>query len=131
MPIAGMAAAKSAIETAKFVANAVREYDKVDLKLKAVELTQQITELALENSELHQTISDLRKELETMKKRFGMRGKLFARDNVYYMTVEGVDDGPYCTRCFDVDGILVRMMQSRPDDGIIWKECPHCSILKK
>ena len=122
--------AKTAVDSAKSVMKLANEYDKVDLKLKAVELTQQVTELALDNSQLQQTISELQSDIAKLNNRLKIRDELRHDGNVYKRKLtDGKEDGSFCTRCFDVDGILVRVHWSEIY-GALCFNCPHCDVLK-
>jgi len=116
--------ATQAIGTAKLVATAVKEYDKIELKLQAVELVNQVQELAMENMELRQ-------QVQTLNDRLKLRAELYSQGNRYFRNKpEGTPDGPFCTRCFDVDGLLVLMHLTERMSGPDSYECPNCIILR-
>jgi hypothetical protein len=118
---AALSLGKGAMDSAKAVMRLAGEYDKIDLKMKAVELAQQVTELAQENM-------DLRQQLRTIQDSQKIRDDLIVLNHAYYRKLDsGRQDGPFCTRCFDVEGLLVRtvLMNVGPP------RCENCIIKAK
>lgn len=107
----------SAIEAAKTVASLAQEYGKMDLYQKTVELMAQVTDLAAENF-------DLKTELVDLKAKMQLQEEVVFHDNHYWRKSANGEDGPFCTRCWDVEGRLVRGLPGHDDF-----ECPACRIL--
>jgi len=133
--MAAISSAKAALDLAKTMTSVAGELGKVDLKLKAAELTQkiteltqQVTELALVNSDLQQQIIEGKQAFTKLEDRLKVRDELICNGLDYSRKKsDGTIDGPFCTRCYDVDGILVRL----PGDNSFGQmKCPQCHILK-
>ena len=74
----------------------------VEAQEKIMELREYIIALKEENIELRDKISKL-ESAENIKR------NLEFRDGRYYLKKEGVEDGPYCQRCWDADEKLIRL----------------------
>ena len=129
-----VAGVKNAFDLAKTVASVANELNQVDLKMKSAELTkmvgdlvQQVTELALDNSQLKLQVSEQKQAYAALQDRLKIRDQLIHRNNLYYLPkTDGKEDGAFCTRCFDVDGILVHVV----DIGYGQWSCMNCNVLR-
>ena len=92
------------VETVKEVAGLIQKYDNVDLIKRVVELQQQVYDLVNEN--------------RVLKEHLATRDQLVFRKNAYWKG----DDGPLCSRCWDAEGIPVRMTVRVGYDPA----CPKC-----
>lgn len=118
----------TAIDGAKAVAKLAQEYGKMDLYQQAVDLMSQVTEQ-------QQQIMSLTDENARLKEEARIRNQVVFQRNAYWMPVprenqSDVSDmvGPFCSRCFDVNGKLVRMHdthQTAPKVGNVFR-CPEC-----
>lgn len=113
----------NALEGAKAVAKLAQEYGKMDLYQQAVDLMAKVTELAQENYELKMERNELRAKLD-------LRDSLVPRGNEYFLAKDGREDGPFCMRCYDSQGKLIRKYDvanilGKPSG----KRCPECSHL--
>jgi hypothetical protein len=112
-----VSAGKMALDSARAVAKLAGEYDKIDLKLKAIELTTLVTELAQENM-------DLREEVKGLKSYLEIKDVLISKDNHYWRQLpDGKEDGPFCFRCFDTHR---RLNRCHTQAG--YTICGQCSI---
>ncbi len=92
----------SIISNAKEIADLVKKLGNVDLYRKIVELEGEIIELTGENHALVGRVRELEQALKTKE-------SLVFLNNVYWLEDEETKDGPYCQRCYDADGKLVRL----------------------
>jgi hypothetical protein len=130
--------AKSSLDLVKSVQSLVKDSGKAelrekttDLTQKIADLTQQVTELVLLNSDLHGKLLESKQEMATLQDRLKLRDELVPSGNVYKRKLpDGKEDGPFCTRCADVDGTLVRVITGQRSNGEKTFHCPHCSVLK-
>jgi hypothetical protein len=104
-----------AIETAKQVAEAVREFDKIELREKAIQLVGQVEALTGENVTLKAKIRELEDYAAT-------KATLVFRDSAYWVGDTSAkpfapSDGPFCSKCFD------------RHDGLVRLHCGHGSFL--
>ena len=74
----------------------------VDLRLMAAGLKADMGELRAENAELRESV-------RALKQKADIRSKVEMRNGLYYLgePMQGYGEGPFCTVCLDVDGILV------------------------
>jgi hypothetical protein len=99
-------------ETARDIAGLIQQLGNLDLSKRIVDLQSQIIDLVEENH-------GLRDEIRQLKDRAAIRGKLAVRKNSYWLD----DDGPFCTRCWDAENLLIRL---RIQTGYV-PHCPKCN----
>ena len=92
----------SIISNAKEIADLVKKLGNVDLYRKIVELEGEIIELSGQNNQLVEKTRELEQALKIKE------GLVFLK-SVYWLEDEESRDGPYCQRCYDVTGKLVRL----------------------
>ncbi|HSL22953.1 MAG TPA: hypothetical protein VK886_15580 [Vicinamibacterales bacterium] len=102
------------IDTVKDVALLVQKLDNMDLLKRMVELQEQVFELVNENREIREQNRVLSEKLMT-------REQMSFRKNSYWRG----EEGPFCSRCFDAEGLAVRMLKQ---PGYLPK-CPKCDTL--
>lgn len=106
----------SMIETVKEIAVLVQKADNVELLQRVLELQGQILELLEENHQLKARVRELEETAETDE-------ALVFENGIYWLEVEGGErDGPFCSKCWDVDQMLVRLQQL--SGGSLY--CPGC-----
>lgn len=88
----------------------------VQAQEKIMELREVHLQLREENLELQERIKELEEQL-------GIKGKMTFDGSVYWLRGDDTTDGPYCQRCFDRDGIPIRLQ----DYGNSWycKDCKN------
>ncbi len=113
--------AKKALEVSKKMKSAELQSIIADLMSHAADLKCQLADLKTENAKLIE-------EIAAIKKQQDIRSKLEKRDNYYYLKeqVDGYAEGPYCTRCNDVDNKLVIMHMNYSLNCFF---CPQCEPL--
>ncbi|OAK72677.1 hypothetical protein [Lederbergia galactosidilytica] len=90
--------------------------ENLELISKLIDLQSQAYEILDENREL-------RLELERFKRQDELASYLSYEEDVYYRKDD--NSGPYCSRCWDVGNMLVRLPISEHVDG--WKGlCKEC-----
>jgi hypothetical protein len=97
------------IETATDLAKLVQKIGNIEVYEKVISLQSQVMELVALNMAMKEEIEPLKKTVESLRDKSEVRKALKHRGAGYYRTVEGRDDGPFCTVCWDVDERLVRM----------------------
>jgi uncharacterized coiled-coil protein SlyX len=115
----------NAITTTKQIYDAGHELDKAHLKLKSAEQIDALTQAKLTLSEAQETIARKDKEIATLRENF-RRSKedlIESRGYLYRKASDGTPEGlPYCQRCLEVDGMLVRCAELRGTEA----RCPQC-----
>jgi len=92
------------IDTMKDVAGLIQKIDNMELRRRAVELQQQVYDLVTEN--------------RALKDRLATRDQLTFRKDSYWKG----DEGPFCSRCWDGESVLVRL---HTQQGFT-PRCPKC-----
>jgi len=104
----------------KSVGKALQEAGKI-------EQYQQILETQEKLLEMQKRIFELENENKKLKENRRVRESLILRADVYFLPKsDGTEDGPFCTKCFDVDVNLVRVHSNEDGGGYGW--CPNCKV---
>ena len=93
-----------------------------DLKIK-------INDLYGENIKLKEENYELKKKLDKLAEESKVQSKLIHENNHYFVRSEKEKDGPFCTKCWDVDHKLVRLHVGNKNNGIQYFTCPNCKNL--
>ena len=99
----------SIISNAKEIADLVKKIGNVDLYRRIVDLEGEIVELSGQNHSLKEQIAALAQKLK-------LRAQLKFAEGMYWLIDGENKDGPFCQRCYDADGKLVRL-HPRTADG--------------
>ena len=104
------------IDTLKDAVTLVQKADNIELTKKIIALQADVMAVFEENRSLKEKVSGLEGALE-------LKGKMqFDRDAYWMGDGRTENDGPYCSRCYDVDSKPVRMV-SRYNDFF---KCTQC-----
>ena len=104
------------IDTLKDVVTLVQKADNIELTKKIIGLQTDILAMTEENRSLRDKVSKLEAALD-------LRGKMHFEKDAYWMGDGRTEkDGPYCPRCYDIDGRPVRMTLGYDD----FFRCPQC-----
>lgn len=112
------------IEDVKEVVALSQQVNNVDLYRKLVDLQLEVMTLTEQLKQKDTVISQL-------KTAFALKGKFVCKDSGYYLTDENgeIMDGPFCTKCFEVDQIQCRLVrQATPGHGRDTVQCPRCKV---
>lgn len=111
-----------AVGTIKTIVGVVRDAGRLDLTQQVIDLQQTLLELLAENTDLATRNLELQKKAQQLQSVLDSQEQ-FVFDRDAYWRVEGEStDGPFCSKCFDVDAKTVRMHKAH--DG--FSLCPHC-----
>jgi hypothetical protein len=95
-----------------------------NLSLEMAETKVRLGEQLEKNSSLEQEIRNLREENKKLK---SPDSKPIVKDGVYFVK----EDGPFCTRCYDVEMLLVRVVATTAGTGMRKVagnyRCPNCN----
>ena len=104
-------------ESAKEAFKIAQSLDNIELQTKILGLQEQAHELVNENC-------SLKDELTRSNEAMAISGELTVKENAYFRgSGGGQEDGPFCTRCWDVDSQLVRLHDHGTAGGTM---CPNC-----
>ena len=91
-----------------------------------IEQYQQILETQQELLEMQKKIQSLEKENTELKEKLKIKENLTYENNTYWTNNEGKKDGPFCSRCWDVEKNLVRMHLCGNPAYYTFYNCPNC-----
>lgn len=96
---------KGAINAVKIAANLADKAGKIPEYNQILNLQSLLLEVQGEMFEKQKRIEDLERENEDLKRKFHTAKKMQVRGNAYY----DEDDGPFCTTCWDVKQMKIRL----------------------
>lgn len=109
----------SIIDDVKSVAQLIQQIDNVELYRKILDLQGEVMGLVQENSEL-------RKEISSLKESLRVTESLKFERNVYWNEkTDGTKEGPFCSKCWDKEKLLVRMTTMGSPQ---YHRCPACNV---
>jgi hypothetical protein len=112
----------TAVATLKTLATVLKEAGKIDLTQQVIELQQTLLGLLAANTDLATTNQDYRAKISELITALDMKAAFYFAQNAYWSGQPWARDGPFCSRCFDVDQKAVRLTLNSPAVGV----CPHC-----
>ena len=95
--------------------------------LKDTDLKIKISELVTENLSLKNDNFDLKKKIDAIDEIKTIASQLFVKDKVYFHKKENKEDGPFCTKCWDDEKKLIRMV--RRQGNTVFFTCPKCKTM--
>src|SRR5713226_9243811 len=96
---------------------------KVADTLNNLELYKKLGELQTRVMEVEEENRTLREQLKATHEQNKITGELEVRNNAYWRANGGRIDGPFCMRCWDVDGRLVRERTGATEGTHFCTEC--------
>lgn len=123
------------------VRDVAQKIHDAELQNALAELTLDLAQLKSEMATVHEQNTVLRSEVAVLRQHAEIRSKTELRNGCYYLTaqVAGYSNGPFCTRCLDVDRNLVTLRGPgwqpgktegsgvlRTPDGTVFT-CPECA----
>ena len=131
-PLTGaLTSLKTASDLARGLIAAETSVGKADLKLKIAELAEALVAARLAVVDAQDTIREQRDEIARLKNVDGIRQRMVKRRDTYFLSeVEG-ESGPYCPRCWEVDGRLVTLARTPSHSPAVRLggayRCPQCN----
>ena len=110
------------IDTAKEALELVDQVKNVDLYKRLVDLQHEAIEFT-------EQLKSKDKMIEQLEDALALKGKLVCKGSVYFIADEAGEsiEGPFCTRCFDVDHIKCRIVAcGRIDNPDV--QCLKCKV---
>lgn len=102
---------------------ALKDLAKVIQRMDNIEVTQKLMDVQMQAGELIEEAHVLRDKVRQLETRSQIEQSLVFEDDVYYRRLsKGGEDGPFCSKCWDVTKALVRL-HTREN----WWFCPNCN----
>lgn len=98
----------SILDNAKTVADLVKKYNDMELYQKILDLRDEILTLKEENLKLREKITQLEAEAETQQ-------NVIYEAPFYWIRQDDKRDGPFCQKCYDSTGKLIRLQPGADD----------------
>lgn len=106
----------SIIDNIKSITTTIRQIDNIELYRRILDLQAEIMNVVSENQELRQENSSLSEKLVTKQ-------AITFDNSAYWTRIDDKRDGPYCTRCWDLEKNLIRL---HPCGNPAMYDCPNC-----
>ena len=108
------------IENIKEVVSLIQKTGNIEQVSQLLDVQKEALELLEQNGKLRKQVSELEDQIK-------IKGEVKIEGGVYYRyPEEGEREGPYCTRCYDVKGLLVRLVSYPTDLGGGSLQSPEC-----
>ncbi|RJO61857.1 hypothetical protein C4544_01550 [candidate division WS5 bacterium] len=101
----------------------IKTIGKVLQEAGKIELYQQVLDMQAKLNDFQDANYDLKKEIRKLKEKLETKNKLEFKSNAYWMSEKDQKVGPFCSRCMDTDGKLIRMHKDSNND---YFQCPTC-----
>lgn len=102
----------------------LKSIGKVLQEAGKIEQYQQILNLQQQLLDIQKKISDLEVENKELRDKLKLQGSLIYENNAYWIKKEDKKDGPFCSRCWDVEKNTVRTKQGVNNPA--FHSCPEC-----
>lgn len=112
----------SIVDTAKDVYDLIKKGATIEVQEKLMSLREEALSLQEENLELRQRLSDIEAHVAAVE-------ELSFDGRVYWRDLDGGQEGPFCQRCFDVDGRSIRLQSGHSTANgrtMRWWQCKAC-----
>jgi len=106
----------------------LKSVGKVLQEAGKIEQYRQILDALQKLLEMQKKIEELETENKKLKEEFEVKETLIPEGNVYWVSNGENKNGPYCTRCWDVDHKLVRLHAGMVSGRLY---CPNCDKTAK
>lgn len=107
----------SILDDVKSLAKTIQQIDNIELYRKILDLQGEILDLVEENKKL-------KNEIGLLEEKFRIKESLeFKLDTYWIKKAVGVEDGPFCSKCWDTQQQLVRLIFCGNPQ---YSECPNC-----
>lgn len=115
---------KTASDIAKLIKDSGTSLEQAEMKLKLADLISALADAKIEVATVQGTLTEKDVEIKELKQKLSVRDAVHYRAPFYWsLTAEG-EDGPYCQKCYDVEGRLVRLQKSVNRENV-WS-CRAC-----
>jgi len=114
---------KTAVDIAKFIKNSSDTLDKSGQKLKLAELIEALADIKMETAEIKSLIIEKDEKIQLLENQLKLKNDLkYVAPHYWLINSDEEKDGPFCQKCYDSDGKLIRLQGGNNDR---W-ECRNC-----
>ncbi len=102
------------------IGKVLQEAGKIELYAEVLGMQEKLLEMQKRIFELDTENKELRQKLE-------LQESLVYENNSYWVSKDGKNDGPFCSRCWDVEKNIVRIKQITNNPS--FHRCPECKTM--
>lgn len=127
-------AALSSIQQATAIVKAVMTADTklqaAELKVKLADVMTALAEARIATLDDQEALRSLRVEIEELKRSQDVEKELELRGAVYYRKNSTGESGPYCSRCYATQKVLIPLAHNAPAFVLHGNyKCPNCKAM--
>jgi hypothetical protein len=102
---------KAATDIAKFLKESDLSLEKAELKLKLADLMDALSETRIQIADIKEEVKDKDEKIRKLQESLDLKAKVNWEPPFYWIQNADQRDGPYCQKCHDGEGKLVRLQQ--------------------
>jgi len=103
---------KTASDIAKLVKDSGSTLAQAEFKLKLADLVGALADAKMQIAEIQDFVLEKDQTIRKLENQIALKGAVEWDGKVYWVVEDGrPKDGPYCQRCYDVNGSLVRLQE--------------------
>jgi hypothetical protein len=100
---------KAAADIAKLIKDSGSTLEQAEINYKISELVGALAEAKLEIAEIQNILLEKDEYIAELKKQLQTNESVFYEGRYYWSGTSEKKDGPFCQRCYDADGKLIRL----------------------
>ncbi len=120
---AALSSVKAATDIAKLIRDSGVTLEKAEIKLKLADLISTLADARIQIAEIKESLTDKDAQIKELLSKFEIEGKITWESPYYWLTAGDGKQGPFCQRCYDKDGTLIRL---QGNNNSYW-QCKACS----
>lgn len=116
-----------AIGIGKFLRDTDKAFEQAEFRIKMSDLVDRLVDLKEQLQTNREENIELRAEVLRLKEALAKKSEVVFEVNKYWVNLNGEKHGPYCQKCYDKDGKLIRLQQDEVQGyGHYWR-CTTCT----
>jgi len=128
-PVTAVSSALASIKTAADIARLLKNTDisleKAELKLKLAEMISALAEAKIEMAQVQGLIAEKDRVIKELGEKLVVKGEMRYQAPFYWRIHGDEKEGPFCQKCYDCEGKLIRLRQRGGRDE--W-DCLQCGV---
>lgn len=127
-PISAFASISKAIDAVKALKDFEKKFDAAQFKLQLAELTEALADAKLAVVSLKEELTEKDSEISNLKSSLNKKAQTIVHDGFSYeVSDEEQPFGyPYCNRCMEVDGLMIKVVRNPISSTGSKTYCPQC-----
>lgn len=120
---ATVTAINHAVTIAKALKEANAALENATVKHQFAELYTSLSEVKMSMADLRGELQDKDQKIKDLTEQLNTKNNIIFKNNMYYIANGTQEDGPFCTKCYDVKRLTVRLYETTPEEF----QCRECN----